>query len=204
MKFRHKLTVLTAVSLAVGLCATAVWGAHRTQERLAEKLIRLHVIANSDSEADQALKIQVRDAILREAEEILTVCADLDEAEEQLGAALERMAAAAEETVARAGYAYPVSAALSFERYPTREYASFKLPAGRYLSLRITIGAGEGRNWWCVVFPPLCSAATTEEFSQTAQAAGLTVEELALLTEESQGYVVRFKVIEWVEELLSR
>ncbi len=204
MKFRHKLTVLTAVSLAVGLCATAVWGAHRTQERLAEKLIRLHVIANSDSEADQALKIQVRDAILREAEEILTVCADLDEAEEQLGAALDRMAAAAEETVARAGYAYPVSAALSFERYPTREYASFKLPAGRYLSLRITIGAGEGRNWWCVVFPPLCSAATTEEFSQTAQAAGLTAEELALLTEESQGYVVRFKVIEWVEELLSR
>ena len=191
MKFRHKLTVLTAVSLAVGLCATAVWGAHRTQERLAEKLIRLHVIANSDSEADQALKIQVRDAILREAEE-------------QLGAALDRMAAAAEETVARAGYAYPVSAALSFERYPTREYASFKLPAGRYLSLRITIGAGEGRNWWCVVFPPLCSAATTEEFSQTAQAAGLTAEELALLTEESQGYVVRFKVIEWVEELLSR
>ena len=201
MKFRHKLTVLTAVSLAVGLCATAVWGAHRTQERLAEKLIRLHVIANSDSEADQALKIQVRDAILREAEEILTVCADLDEAEEQLGAALDRMAAAAEETVARAGYAYPVSAALSFERYPTREYASFKLPAGRYLSLRITIGAGEGRNWWCVVFPPLCLASVSEQSVESAAEGVLSDDQVALITGQDGGYVLKFRLVEWWQEL---
>ena len=142
----------------------------------------LHVIANSDSEADQALKLRVRDAILAEAEEILTACADLPEAEAQLGAALERMTAIAEATVAQAGYDYEVSAVLSYEVYPTRDYETFRLPAGQYLSLRMTIGAGAGRNWWCVVFPPLCNAATTEEFVKTAEGAGLTAEELALLT----------------------
>lgn len=202
MRRRNKWILTAVCSLMAALCVTAAWGAHQTQERLAEKLIRLHVIANSDSEADQALKLQVRDAILEEAEEILRACAGLEEAEEQLGAALERMTAIAGDTVARAGYDYPVSAALSYESYPTREYETFRLPAGRYLSLRMTIGAGEGRNWWCVVFPPLCNAATTEEFRETAGAAGLSSEELALLTEESQGVVVRFKVIEWVEEML--
>ena len=126
------------------------------------------------------------------------------------------MTAIAEATVAQAGYDYEVSAVLSYEVYPTRDYETFRLPAGQYLSLRMTIGAGEGRNWWCVmfpplcvpaaetvVFPPLCNAATTEEFAKTAEGAGLTAEELALLTEESQGVVVRFKVIEWVEGIVN-
>lgn len=116
---------------------------------------------------------------------------------------MERMTAIAEATVAQAGYDYEVSAVLSYEVYPTRDYETFRLPAGQYLSLRMTIGAGAGRNWWCVVFPPLCNAATTEEFVKTAEGAGLTAEELALLTEESEGVVVRFKVIEWVEGIVN-
>ena len=182
--------LLAACSLVMALCVTVAWGAHQAQRQLAEKMIRLHVIANSDSEADQALKLPVRDAILAEAEE-------------QLGAALGRMTAIAEATVAQAGYDYEVSAVLSYEVYPTRDYETFRLPAGQYLSLRMTIGAGAGRNWWCVVFPPLCNAATTEEFVKTAEGAGLTAEELALLTEESEGVVVRFKVIEWVEGIVN-
>ncbi|MCI9514539.1 MAG: stage II sporulation protein R [Oscillospiraceae bacterium] len=203
MRRLNRWFLLAACSLVMALCVTVAWGAHQAQRQLAEKMIRLHVIANSDSEADQALKLRVRDAILAEAEEILTACADLPEAEAQLGAALERMTAIAEATVAQAGYDYEVSAVLSYEVYPTRDYETFRLPAGQYLSLRMTIGAGAGRNWWCVVFPPLCNAATTEEFVKTAEGAGLTAEELALLTEESEGVVVRFKVIEWVEGIVN-
>lgn len=189
-------------SLLAAVLATAVWGAHRSQTQIAEKLIRLHVIANSDSEEDQALKLRVRDAILSEAEGILSACADLPSAEEQLTAALGQMTEIAEDTLAEAGCDDQVSAVLSWESYPTRDYDTFRLPAGRYLSLRLTIGAGAGQNWWCVVFPPLCNAATTEEFTAAGAAAGLTAEELALLTEETGGTVVRFKVIEWAEALL--
>ena len=204
MRWNRRLALVLALSVTAAFCVTAAWGAHRAQEGLAEKLIRLHVIANSDSEEDQKLKLQVRDAVLAQAEEILEACGDLDEAEEELRAALGRLSAIAEETAAQAGCGDPVSAELSYEMYPTREYDTFRLPAGRYLSLRLTIGEGKGRNWWCVVFPPLCNAATTEEFTDAGEAAGLTTEELALLTEESGEYVVRFKIVEWVEEILNR
>ncbi len=193
---------IVMLSLVTALCATAAWSAHQSQRQLAEKMIRLHVIANSDSAADQALKLEVRDAILQRAEEILTDCEDMTEAEETLSALLPELEEIAAETVSEAGFYYAVSADLSLERYPARTYDSFSLPAGSYLSLRLTIGAGEGKNWWCVVFPPLCNAATTEEFTDSAEAAGLTEEEVALITQESEGYVVRFKLIDWVESLL--
>ena len=101
------------------------------------------------------------------------------------------------------GFDYSARAALTWEAYPTREYDTFTLPAGRYLSLRVTLGEGEGQNWWCVVFPPLCMAATTEEFAGSAETAGLTEEEVSLITQESEGYVVRLKIIELVEEWIS-
>ena len=193
------------ISLFFALAVTAVWmaaDAHGTQTDLAGKLIRLHVVANSDSEADQALKIQVRDAVLARAELLLEGCTDVEEAQALLEDSLPELEDAAAERIAAEGYAYSVCASLSWEPYPTREYETFTLPAGQYLSMRITIGAGEGQNWWCVVFPPLCMAATTEDFTSSAEAAGLTAEEVSLLTQESEGYAVRFKVIEWVEEWL--
>ena len=197
---------IAILSLAFALAVTALWtaaDAHGTQRDLAEKLIRLHVVANSDSEADQALKYRVRDAVLARAEEVLAGCGGVEAAEEVLTDSLPELEAAAAEEVAAAGYGYPVRAALAWEDFPTRAYDTFTLPAGVYLSLRVTIGAGEGRNWWCVVFPPLCMAATTEDFSTGAEAAGLTQEEVALITQDSGGCAVRFKVIEWVETWLA-
>ena len=201
-----KKSTICVLSLLFALAVTVAWtaaDAHETQEDLAGKLIRLHVIANSDSEADQTLKLAVRDAVLARAETYLNTCTSVEEAEMLLRADLPQLEREAAAVTAAAGYDYAVQATLSWEDYPTREYDTFTLPTGRYLSLRLTLGAGEGHNWWCVVFPPLCMAATTEDFSGSAASAGLTEEEVALVTQESEGYVVRFKVIEWVENLLA-
>lgn len=183
---------------------TAVWTrqVYSTQHQLAEKVIRLHVIANSDSEEDQTLKLQVRDAILPVAEEIMKQAENMETAAAALETALPDLEKTAETMIAQKGFTYRVTAELGWENYPTRVYDTFTMPAGRYVSLRLTIGEGAGRNWWCVVFPPLCNAASTEEFSQSAQETGLTSQEIAMLTEESDGYAVRLKSMELVAQLM--
>lgn len=87
------------------------------------------------------------------------------------------------------------------ELFPTREYETFSLPAGTYTALRVTIGEGEGHNWWCVVFPSICMSASMDEFEEAAETAGLTEGEIKLITEESDGYVLKFKSIELLEKL---
>ena len=94
------------------------------------------------------------------------------------------------------GYDYRVSVRLEDASFPTREYEGFTLPAGKYLALRIVIGEGAGRNWWCVVFPPLCAAAA-EEVPETALAAGLSPGQVGLITEENEGYVLKSKLVEF-------
>lgn len=190
------------LALAIGFAVTLLWGAFsvQQQELLADKMVRLHIIANSDSEADQTLKLQVRDEIIGLAEGLLRQSDDREDATRRLTAALPELEAIATETVRAHGYAYPVHAELRNTRFDTRVYDGFSLPAGEYLALRLVIGQGEGRNWWCVVFPPLC-AETTEDLSQTAMAAGLDREDVSLITEEDQGYVLKFKSIELWERL---
>ena len=190
------------VALLLGLTLTLLWGAGslRQQDELERKMIRLHVIANSDTEEDQALKLQVRDKVLDRATEILWESEDMTDAAVRLDAALPEIERLAEhETVAR-GYAYKVSARLEQTEFPEKEYDGFALPSGEYLALRVIIGEGEGQNWWCVVFPPLCMAAATE-LEQTAIDAGLGEEDLALITEADQGYVLKFRSVELWESL---
>lgn len=193
------------LALLIGLLAALIWGmwSIRSQQVLADKVVRLHILANSDSEEDQALKLQVRDAVLERAEEILERAHDRSAAEEDLREALPDLREIALETVAAQGYDYDVTAELTDAAFPTREYDGFTLPAGEYLALRLVIGAGEGHNWWCVVFPPLC-AQTTTDVAQTAMAAGLDGGDVSLLTEESRGYVLKFKSIELWEGLRQR
>lgn len=193
------------LALLIGLLAALIWGmwSIRSQQVLADKVVRLHILANSDSEEDQALKLQVRDAVLERAEEILERAHDRSAAEEDLREALPELREIALETVAAQGYDYDVTAELTDAAFPTREYDGFTLPAGEYLALRLVIGTGEGHNWWCVVFPPLC-AQTTTDVAQTAMAAGLDGGDVRLLTEESRGYVLKFKSIELWESLRQR
>ena len=193
------------LALGLGLAAALIWGnvsLHR-QQALADRVVRLHILANSDSDEDQALKLQVRDRVLDRAAEILTESADRAAAERALRAALPELESLAADEIARRGYDYPVTAELADTAFPTREYDGFALPAGRYLALRLVIGAGEGHNWWCVVFPPLCTAVSSD-LAQTAMAAGLTEDDVQLITESDNGYVLKFKSIELWEALRAR
>jgi stage II sporulation protein R len=186
--------ILLLLFLAVFLASGAL--ALQTGQELSDKVVRLHVLANSDSEEDQALKLKVRDRILAYAEPLLAGAADRQEAEALLrGRVLELERIAAEEIRAD-GYDYSVTIELEDTVFPTREYEGFTLPAGKYLALRAIIGAGEGRNWWCVMFPPLCAAASAE-VPETALAAGLSPSQVGLITEEDQGYVLKSKLVEF-------
>ena len=190
-------------ALLIAILISFAWGtwADRTQQQLSDKVLRLHVLANSDSEADQALKLKVRDSVLETASAILADCPDRETAEQRLSAALLEIEDAARARIAAEGGEQTVTAELRPTVFPTREYEDFTLPAGEYLALRVVLGEGEGHNWWCVVFPPLC-AETTSSLSQTAMAAGLTEEEVALIT-ESDGYQLKFKAVELWEKLMA-
>ena len=186
------------LGLAVFLCSGAL--ALRTQEGLSDKVVRLHVLANSDSEEDQALKLRVRDVVLAHATAILEQSADRREAESRLRGQLLELERLAQQEIEAAGYSYPVSVELRSTAFPTKEYEGFTLPAGEYLALRVVIGAGAGQNWWCVVFPPLCTAASAD-VPASALAAGFSQEEVRLVTEENEGYVLKLKAVEWWQTL---
>lgn len=185
--------------LAAALTLFCSWlGGYR--ECLSGKLLRLHVVANSDSDADQALKLEVRDAVLDCAAGYLENVSDVRAAEQVLGAHLAELAGAGQAVVREKGYDYAVRASLDTSHFPTKTYDGFALPAGDYRALRVTIGAGEGRNWWCVVFPTLCVSAASE-WQDTAVSGGLSDEDVRLMAEEDEGYVLRFKCLELWDKL---
>lgn len=187
-----------ALLLALGLFLTAGVWLEASHAALAGDVLRLHVLANSDSADDQALKLAVRDRVLEEAGSRLAGISSREEAERVLAASLEPLARAGAAAVAEAGYAYPVTVCLEDTWFPTKEYDGFSLPAGEYRALRVLIGEGEGRNWWCVVFPPLCLGAVTEPAEEAMEA--LRSGERALIVGENEGYVLKFKLLElWNE-----
>ena len=191
-----------ALLLAFGITLTAGVWANASEAALASRVLRLHVVANSDSEGDQARKLLVRDAVLARASQLLEGVHDRQEAEAILAPHLDELAQAGAEALARTGSHDQVSAALTGQWFPTKEYDGFALPAGQYRALKVTIGAGAGRNWWCVVFPPLCLASVSEQSVETAAQGALSQDQVALITGQDGGYVLRFRLIEWWQELL--
>ena len=171
------------------------------EEALYDSVIRLHVIAASDSETDQALKLKVRDAVLSGLASLSKGCSSKEEAERTLSSHLEEVRAIALETLAAEGCDAPVSVTLGREKYPQKSYEGVCFPAGEYTSLRIVIGEGEGKNWWCVLFPQLCLAG-----AKNAEAAfvevGLTPEQYRVITETDEPkYKLRFKIIDIIGEM---
>ena len=151
------------IELALALCmaflfAYAAW-VSLSQQTLADDLLRLHVIANSDSVQDQQVKLLVRDRVLEITEPLLAEADDQDEVRHILSAHLQQITDAAQQVLTDQGMPYQLSAQMATEYYPTREYDTFSLPAGQYTGLKIRLGAASGHNWWCVVFPPLCTDA---------------------------------------------
>ena len=194
-----QVLIFFLLGLLVTLCTGAWLG--REQAELADQVIRLHVIANSDSEEDQALKLEVRDRILERAQALYPEHATLEEARAALEESLPELSQIGEQTVKAAGDDYPVTAQLTQCWFPTKEYEDFALPAGDYTALRIVIGEGEGQNWWCVAFPPLCLGAASQSVEEAAQAGYFDADQTALITGESEGYVLKFKGMELLGEL---
>ena len=178
-----EIAALMALSLA--LCA-GTWAQAR-QQSISSALVRLHVIAVSDGAEEQEIKLEVRDAVLDYLTPVLENAEDQQQARQIITENLEGIAEAA----GSAARGRQVSVTLSQESYPTRQYEGFTLPAGRYESLRVILGEGEGKNWWCVVFPPLCLSAAESEEVQSV----LNREDLSIVTGE-EGYALRFKLVE--------
>ena len=192
------IAVICCVALALTISVLPVGG----EQEIYDHLIRLHVLANSDTEADQALKLTVRDAVLKTAAPILAECSTRSEALSVLEQNRELLQNAAQSCVEEQGYTYPVSVSIGKEYYPTREYESLRLPAGVYDSVRILIGEAAGKNWWCVLFPPLCLNAAKGEAEEQLLAAGLTPGEVRILTDtEHPKYVLKFKILEFFGSL---
>lgn len=168
-----------------------------------DSVLRLHVLANSDTDEDQALKLKVRDSILSASAPIMEGCETREEAIAALTDAIPTLTSAASETIQREGFDYPVRIELCEEDYPTKSYESFCFPSGEYLSLRVLIGDAAGQNWWCVLFPPLCLSAATDQADaeEAFIAVGLTDDQYKIITEtDSPTYQVRFKILETIED----
>ena len=200
MKFRA-LIIFTSLVLLMTVCSAAF--PVNGEVELYDKLIRLHVLANSDSEEDQRLKLKVRDAVLEYTEDAVSSCKSVDEAKNVMENSKDDIQAVCEKAISDAGFDYPVSIRFGYEKYPEKTYNSVTLPSGDYYSVRVMIGEAEGHNWWCVLFPPLCVGAAKDERA-VMTAAGLTKNEVDILTEnEGEKYVLKFRIIEFFRSAFS-
>lgn len=155
------LSLFIGVLVAVLLGSFTGFGAECAEIR--ENVVRLHVLANSDSPEDQELKYAVRDALLSQSEQLFEEAETRDQAEQRIAEKLQEIEAAAQTEIEARGYRYTAKATLVNMYFDTRQYDGFTVPAGRYDAVRITIGEGKGQNWWCVMFPPMCVPCASEK-----------------------------------------
>ncbi|MCI8360794.1 MAG: stage II sporulation protein R [Clostridiales bacterium] len=191
---RKPIEAAVFIGLVLALLLSLVgFDAHCGEIR--ENVLRLHVLANSDSEADQALKLRVRDRVLQAGEEIFAGKSTEAEALEAARANIALLQAAAEEEIAQSGYGYPVRVEVGPSRFDTRVYDDFTLPAGEYEAVRVLIGEAAGHNWWCVMFPAVClpAAEKREDLSQVLEGESLKI------VEEPAQFTFRFKAVEVYE-----
>ena len=164
---------------------------------IADNTFRLHILANSDSDADQALKLKVRDKMLSYTAELFRDAPDKETSMQAVGQHLREIAEAACDEVRANGYDYPVKAEITRMYFSPRHYAGYPRPAGMYDALRLSIGKAEGHNWWCVMYPSLCLSSATEREERAKKV--YSEEEYHEVTDDSVAY--KFKLVEWFEEL---
>ena len=191
-----KIAILCAVTL-LSFALLWVLPVHG-EEKIYDSVIRLHVLANSDSEEDQAMKLSVRDSVAALTAELTAGCEDIESAAAAVEANLEVIRLCAEEKLRSLGCELPVRVDFGYEDYPTKSYESICFPAGEYRSLRVMIGEAEGQNWWCVLFPQLClGAASAREAENAFISVGFTPEQYKIITETDEvQYRLRFKILE--------
>lgn len=184
--------------LAVMVASVWLGGLIADANALRQDILRLHVVANSDSQADQAVKLQVRDAVLATLEEGMANVTDPAQAVSYAKSMIPVLTQVCNDVLQRAGFHETVQISVGESEFPLREYDTFRLPSGVYQALKVVIGEGQGQNWWCVVFPELCAGATQEEFVQTASMEGLDDSLTASLTGE---YEIRFWILDQMGKL---
>ena len=185
----------SALLIALSLTTLAALWAQGRQSSISEKLVRFHVIAVSDDEYEQQLKLRVRDAVLEYISPKLEEAESSSQAREILADELDNI----RETAQAVSEGRGVTVTLTRENYPTKSYEGFTLPAGEYDSLRVILGEGQGHNWWCIVFPPVCLSAAQADTVEEQ----LGEEDFRLISEDG-GYELRFKALELWGELVEK
>ena len=168
-------------------------------ESISDEVFRLHILANSNSEADQQLKLKVRDEILISGENLFKECSSVEEAIKICSENLDIFEQAAQKCIAENGAAYTVKATVDKEYFNTREYEKITLPSGIYNALKIEIGEAKGKNWWCVMFPAICLPSVSEDEINEV----LSEEEIKLINSNNK-YEIRFKIVEIYEKIKSK
>ena len=193
-----RLELAALIVLVITLGVSSVTGFMQDCAELRQGVLRIHILADSDQEADQAVKLQVRDAVLEAINQDFSGDGTLEGTIACLEGEMDRIEETANEVLAGAGMPYQAKAELTEMYFTTREYerdgSTFSMPAGRYQALRITLGSGEGHNWWCVAYPPMCIDAAVE-----GQAA--VVEQEILDLGQTPVYKPKLALVEWVESL---
>ena len=195
--FRIELSLLIALILCGVLNVNAF---SRQCDNIREKMLRMHVIANSDTDEDQQLKLKVRDAVLSAGKEVFDGSVTSSDAQEKIAPHIDFLEKVALDTIKSEGFDYGVKITVENEYFNTRTYDnSVTLPAGYYNAIKVIIGEGKGQNWWCVMFPPMClpTAVAECEISDV-----LTEDETEIVT-ETEKYKLRFKIVEFFEEIFN-
>lgn len=189
-----KLITTILISAIVFFTLQSIFPTEKEYE-IYNSTVRLHVLANSDEPSDQELKLLVRDALL---EKVSTYEADSQEmALELIEQGKNELISAAKEVIREQGFEYDVDIEIGKEYYQTRYYEDFALPAGEYTSVRVIIGSGQGQNWWCVLFPPLCTNQAIAYDEEACIEVGLTKEQYNLITQNDAGeYKIKFRLLE--------
>lgn len=188
------------ISLSVGIVVAIVFSIFsfaKTSDEIRSDVLRLHVIANSDSSVDQNLKLRLRDHILQEGKDIFDGSVNVENAVQKIEPRIGELEKSAESFVKSAGFDYKVKITLSEEYFTTRTYETVTLPAGKYLALRVVIGSGSGHNWWCVMFPPMCVPAADKK----DEIENVFTDDEIKLVESKPKYEPRFKIIEIYEQI---
>lgn len=193
---------------AAVLSCCAIWQhRQRMTEEIAEKVIRFHVLANSDTQEDQNLKLKVRDAVGSYMQPRLKGISDIETSRRVIQKNLPGITKLAEGIIAQEGYTYKIEASLAVTDFPEKTYGNYTFPAGKYEALEVVIGDGRGHNWWCVMYPNLCFFNSVYEVvdgeAEESLQRALTQEEYESLM-EGKDYEVRFALVERVRELLGR
>ena len=196
MSLSKKIKISVAVGIVVAILSS-ICSFAKTSEEIRSDVLRLHVIANSDTSVDQNLKLRLRDYILQEGKDIFNGSINVENAVEKIEPVLPELEKSAKAFMNQAGFDYDVKISLSNEYFTTRTYETVTLPAGKYLALRVVIGSGEGHNWWCVMFPPMCVPAADKK----DEIENVFSEKEIKLVESKPKYEPRFKVVEIYEQL---